>query len=92
MELFFVFFRSLFGQYAFAVAGVGGGTGYAIYRKGPKNGLAIMVLAGAAGTLADFGYGWTTACRPQVRAWYDQKQRLLQAAEEEKDRKERQAK
>jgi len=57
------------------VAGVGIGTGYAVYNsrysRKPKNvnGLGIMLVAGAVGTMGDWAYGWTTACRPYVDAW-----------------------
>ena len=68
-------FNSLFSQYALTAAGVGGGTGYALYKR-PKNGIALMIFAGAAGSLADLAYGWTTACRPQVEAWQEQQQQL----------------
>lgn len=64
----FLLYFSLFSQYAFTVAGVAGGTGYAIYRK-PPNGLGLMLVAGAAGTMADFAYSWTIGCRSHVDAW-----------------------
>ena len=49
-------------------AGISTSTAYALYRK-PPNGLAIMFGAGVAGTVADLGYGWTTACKSQVEQW-----------------------
>jgi hypothetical protein len=61
--------RSLFSQYALTAAGITSGTGYALYKK-PKNGIGVMVVAGAAGTMGDFLYGWLHACKPQVQAWY----------------------
>jgi len=65
------------------VAGVASGTSYALYKK-PKSGLGVMLVAGAAGTMADVAYGWTTACRPQVQAW--QQAQLLQQQQEESKR------
>jgi hypothetical protein len=57
----------LFSQYAMTLTGISMGTGYALYRK-PKNGLGIMIVAGAAGTIVDLAYGLTVACRPQLQA------------------------
>lgn len=62
--------HSLFSQYTWTVVGVGGGTGYALWRR-PKNGLGLMLVAGAAGTMADFAYGWKVACRDAVRRWQE---------------------
>jgi hypothetical protein len=61
---------SLFSQYAFTVAGVVGGSGYAIHRK-PPNGLGLMLVAGAAGTMADFGYAWFVSCRTHKETWLE---------------------
>jgi len=49
---------------------VAGSTGYALYRK-PRNGIGIMLVAGGAGMIGDFVYGWFHACQPQVKAWYN---------------------
>jgi hypothetical protein len=46
-------------------AAISTATAYAVYKR-PKNGMQIMVVAGATGTLADFIYGWTVACTEQV--------------------------
>jgi hypothetical protein len=63
-------FLSLFSQYALTVLGVTAGTGYSLYKK-PKgtSGLGIMLVSGAAGSLGDLVYGYTYACRPEVKAW-----------------------
>ncbi|GKY96339.1 hypothetical protein MPSEU_000593600 [Mayamaea pseudoterrestris] len=60
----------LFSQYGMTFAGVSTATAYAVYRK-PPNGLAIMIGAGVAGTVADLGYAWTSACQVQVKQWSD---------------------
>ena len=54
-----------------------GGTGYALYKK-PRNGIAVMLVAGGAGTFLDLAYGWTTACRPYVEAWKGAEEKLRQ--------------
>ena len=54
-----------------------GGTGYALYKK-PKNGIAVMLVSGGAGTFLDLAYGWTTACRPYVAAWKEAEENLRQ--------------
>ena len=59
---------SLFSQYTLTATGVASGTAYALVRK-PRNGIGIMIVAGAAGTMGDLLYGWMKACRPQVEAW-----------------------
>lgn len=61
---------SLFSQYALTATGVAAGTGYALVKK-PRNGIGIMLVAGAAGTMGDLLYGWLRACKPQVQAWYE---------------------
>jgi hypothetical protein len=38
-----------------------------------------MVVSGAAGTLADLAYGWSTACRPHVLAWQRHEQQQKSA-------------
>jgi len=48
--------------------GISGATIYAMHKK-PPNGVAIMVVAGVAGSLLDLSYGWTTACHQEVEAW-----------------------
>jgi hypothetical protein len=55
-------------------AGISTSTAYSLYRK-PPNGIAIMIGAGVAGTIADLGYGWTTACQSQVQQWTDLRKR-----------------
>mmetsp|Transcript_13729 Transcript_13729/g.28355 ORF Transcript_13729/g.28355 Transcript_13729/m.28355 type:complete len:99 (+) Transcript_13729:99-395(+) len=55
----------LFSQYMATLAGIAGSTGYSLYRK-PKNGLALLAIAGAAGSIADLAYGWNVACQPEV--------------------------
>lgn len=59
---------SLFSQYKLTATGVVSGTGYALYKK-PRNGIGIMLVAGAAGSLGDLMYGWVYACKPQVKEW-----------------------
>eukprot|EP00977_Amphora_coffeiformis_P025405 scaffold19632_cov133-Amphora_coffeaeformis.AAC.2 len=56
-------------EYALTTTTVVGATGYALYRK-PRNGIGIMLVAGGAGMMGDFAYGWIHACQPQVKAWY----------------------
>lgn len=71
---------SLFSQYSLTFAGISTSTAYAVYKK-PPNGLAIMMGAGVAGTLADLGYGWTTACKSQVSQWTSLREQLKQQKE-----------
>ena len=59
----------LFSQYALTFAAVTTTTGYTLYKKHP-NGIALMLVAGAAGSLGDLAYGWNFACRSQVQAWH----------------------
>jgi hypothetical protein len=74
----------LFSQYAFTVAAVVGGSGYAIYRK-PPNGLGLMLVAGAAGTMADFGYAWLISCHDLKDSWLEaRKAQSLQTAAAER--------
>lgn len=74
----------LFAQYQLTVSGVAAGTGYALYKKLPSNtGIGTMLVAGAAGTLADLAYGWNKACQPQVQAWRRLQQQM---AEQEQKR------
>lgn len=73
---------SLFSQYALTVAGVTGGTGYALYKR-PKNGVGIMVVSGVAGSLADLAYGWNVACSKYVDAWRQHELELQRQKEEE---------
>lgn len=56
---------SLLSQYGITFAAISTSTAYAVYKR-PKNGMQIMIVAGATGTLADFLYGWTMACTEQV--------------------------
>ena len=62
----------LFSQYAATFAGVSGGTAYSLWKK-PKNGIAIMVVAGTLGSLMDIGTGWFDTCRDQVDHYHHQK-------------------
>mmetsp|Transcript_14020 Transcript_14020/g.18274 ORF Transcript_14020/g.18274 Transcript_14020/m.18274 type:complete len:95 (+) Transcript_14020:137-421(+) len=64
----------LFSQYMMTVTAVAGTTGYSLYRK-PKNGLGMLVVAGAAGTTADLIYGWTVACKPEVSRFLAHRQK-----------------
>jgi hypothetical protein len=74
----------LFSQYAFTVAGVVGGSGYAIYRK-PPNGLGLMLVAGAAGTMVDFGYAWLVSCHDLTDSWLEaRKAQSIQTATKER--------
>lgn len=52
--------------------GVGGATGYALYKK-PPNGIAIMLVAGGIGTIADFTLGMLYTCRPQALSWLEER-------------------
>lgn len=36
-------------------------TAYSIYRR-PKNGMSIMLMTGAAGTVVDYLYGYMVTC------------------------------
>ena len=56
---------SLFSQYGFTFASVSLATAYSIYRR-PKNGMSIMLMTGAAGTIMDFLYGSLVACSNEV--------------------------
>lgn len=78
-------FPSLFSQYSLTAASVVGATAYAVHRR-PKNGIALMLVAGGAGTLADLAYGWTTKCAPYVAA-YQQYQHIQQREKEGRRRK-----
>lgn len=44
-----------------------------------------MLVAGAAGALADLAFGWNKACQPQVEAW----KRCQNELEAEKEAKRR---
>jgi len=69
----------LFSQYQLTVTGVAAGTGYALYKKLPSNtGIGTMLVAGAAGTLADLVYGWNKACQPQVEEWLHRQQQMAE--------------
>jgi hypothetical protein len=52
-------------------------TGYSFYKR-PKNGIAIMLVAGGVGTMADLAYGWSTKCRPYVLEWHKHQQQMQQ--------------
>ena len=62
----------LFSQYAATFAGVSGGTAYSLWKK-PKNGIAIMVVAGTMGSLLEIGTGWFVHCRDHVEHYHQQK-------------------
>lgn len=61
--------RCLLTQFKFCAAGVGLG-GY--YGAKAKAGVAPMIAAGVAGSLADLLYGWTAACEEEVRRYREQ--------------------
>jgi len=80
---------SLFGQYAGTVMAVSGATGYALYRRHP-NGLGLMLVAGAAGTLVDLAYGWNVSCHSQVTNWQRHREATAaQASEKNKAKDEK---
>lgn len=56
------------------LAGVGGATGFAMFRKS-KNGLAMLAVAGLAGTTADMIYGWNYACHKEVSRFYEEREK-----------------
>lgn len=60
----------LFSQYGFTFASVSGATGYSLYKKHPQ-GIALMLVAGAAGSMADLVYGWNFPCQSQVQDWHN---------------------
>lgn len=57
-----------------------------MYRR-PKNGIAIMLVAGGVGTMADLAYGWSTKCRPFVLEWQKHQQQFDLEQEEPKGAK-----
>ncbi|GAX17511.1 hypothetical protein FisN_18Lh152 [Fistulifera solaris] len=67
--------KCLFSQYSWTVAGVMSATGYSLYKR-PKNGIAVMLVAGGVGTMADLAYGWSTKCRPYVLEWQKHQQAM----------------
>lgn len=75
----------LFSQYRGFVAGVVMATGYSLVRK-PANGVGIMLISAAAGTLADGMYGWNIGCRSEVIMWqrYSHLHFQMKAADGEK--------
>lgn len=75
----------MFSQYAFTVAGVSLGTGYALYgrpiMKKKLSGVGLMFVCGGAGTLMDLAYGYTIACKPHMQKYnetYNRKQQQQQ--------------
>jgi hypothetical protein len=58
---------SIFSQYGATFAAVSCSTAYAVVQR-PPNGIALMLVAGAAGSLLDMTYAWNVACADQVRA------------------------
>ena len=55
-------------QYVGFTAGVVGATGYSVLRK-PPNGIGIMLVSAAAGSMADILYAWNIGCQSEVKAW-----------------------
>ena len=68
-------------QYKFLVASAVGATAYSVARR-PKNGLGVLLVAGAAGAATDLVYGWNFACQNQVQAW-----RQYQTAQDEEEQR-----
>lgn len=66
---------SLFAQYALTFAAASTGTAYAVWRR-PPNGIAIMLVAGAGGSLLDLAYGWNVACVNEVELWRRHQQQI----------------
>jgi multidrug transporter EmrE-like cation transporter len=66
---------SLFSQYAATFAAVSTGTAYAVWKR-PPNGIAIMLVAGAGGSLLDLAYGWNVSCATQVDMWRRHQEQL----------------
>ena len=62
---------SLLSQYAMTFAGVSCATGYAVWKK-PAQGMHMMILAGAAGSMLDLTYGFASACKTEVDEWQRQ--------------------
>jgi hypothetical protein len=79
------FFISLFSQYKGFLAGVITATAYSVVRK-PPNGVGIMLIAAAAGTLADWSYGWQIGCRSEVLEWQKYSRRLTEIKSSSTDR------
>jgi hypothetical protein len=68
-------------------AAVSTGTAYAVWKR-PPNGMAVMLVAGAGGSLLDLLYGWNVACVAQVHDWRQHQAALANAAtEQEKQNK-----
>jgi hypothetical protein len=77
--------NSLFEQYALTFASVSLGTAYAVWKR-PPNGLALMLVAGAGGSLLDLAYGWNVACVSHVEQWrrgHEAATAVVSAAEQE---------
>jgi hypothetical protein len=84
---FFFSHISLFSQYGFTFASVSVATAYSIYRR-PKNGMSIMLMSGAAGTMVDFLYGCMVACSNEVRnsqEYYIQQKQLEVQQEQQRN-------
>lgn len=73
------YIRSLCSQYALTFTTVSLATAYSVHQR-PKNGLAIMLMAGATATVVDYLYAYTVTCSDQVRKSneYYQQQKLLE--------------
>lgn len=70
-------FHSLLQQYYFVFTAVSVTTLYALMKK-PSNGMGLMLVAGAGGSITDFANGWYNNCAPQVAAWKHYEHKLEQ--------------
>jgi hypothetical protein len=91
---------SLFGQYAATFAGVSMGTAYAVYSAtrrphnyataaaipNKRNGIGVMLVAGAGGSLLDLAIGWNVSCTSEVEDWRRYQELVLQNKKKEKQR------
>mmetsp|Transcript_995 Transcript_995/g.2777 ORF Transcript_995/g.2777 Transcript_995/m.2777 type:complete len:84 (+) Transcript_995:271-522(+) len=68
-------------------------TGVTVYslRQKPKNGLALLLAGGAAGSLVDMVYGWNVACASQVEQFYVRREQdYFQRLEEQRRKQDEQ--
>jgi hypothetical protein len=72
---------SIFSQYGATFAAVSCSTAYAVVKR-PPNGIPIMLVAGAAGSLLDLTYAWNFACADQVKAMAERSRRRAKDNEE----------
>jgi hypothetical protein len=82
---------SLFSQYGFTFASVSLATAYSIYRR-PKNGMSIMLMTGATGTIVDYLYAYMVTCSNEVtksHEYYVQQKLLLQQQQEQQQQQQR---